>query len=281
MSYDLANNCSISEQTMSFQFWQDLKTTDFAAIDKGRAVAVLPVGATEQHGPHLPLATDSILAERMAMEAAQRVEDADVYILPTITYAKSDEHLSFPGTLTLDAATLLASLTQIGHSVARAGFCKMVFLNAHGGNVPVLQIAARSLRLETELFVVSAGWISMGFPPGLVSALEQRDGIHGGLVETAAMLHFRPDLVDMNEARNFVPASAAVAENNDVLRLLGPISVGWVAEDLHPAGVAGDAASATPEIGAAIVAHAATRYAKLLDEVAAYPGIAATGTQPI
>ena len=121
----------------------------------------------------------------------------------------------------------------------------------------------------------------MGFPPGLVSALEQRDGIHGGLVETAAMLHFRPDLVDMNEARNFVPASAAVAENNDVLRLLGPISVGWVAEDLHPAGVAGDAASATPEIGAAIVAHAATRYAKLLDEVAAHPGMAATWTQSL
>lgn len=257
---------------MPLRIWQDLKTTDFRDIDERRAVALLPVGATEQHGPHLPLATDSILAGRMALEAARLAARAEVYLLPTITYAKSDEHLSFPGTLTLDAATLLATLTQIGHSVSRAGIRKLVFLNAHGGNVPVLQIAARALRLETSLFTVSAGWISMGFPPGLVSAAEQRDGIHGGLVETAAMLHFRPDLVEMSEARNFVPASAAIAENNEVLRLVGQVGAGWVAEDLHPAGVAGNAAAATPEIGEAIVLHAATRYARLLDEVSAHEG---------
>lgn len=262
---------------MPLRIWQDLKTTDFDSLDRQNAVALLPVGATEQHGPHLPLATDSILAERMALEAARRTGKADVLLLPTITYAKSDEHLSFPGTLTIDATTLLATVTQIGHSVARAGIRKLVFLNAHGGNVPVLQIAARQLRLETPLFTVSAGWISMGFPAGLVSPTEQRDGIHGGLVETAAMLHFCPELVDMSEARDFVPASAAVAENNEVLRLVGPIGVGWVAEDLHPAGAAGNAAAATPEIGSAIVHHAATRYARLLDEVAAHAADAGAG----
>lgn len=258
--------------------WQDLKTTDFRSIDARHAVALLPVGATEQHGPHLPLATDSILAESMALAAARLASLADVYVLPTVTYAKSDEHLSFPGTLTLDAATLLATLMQIGHSVARSGFRKLVFLNAHGGNVPVLQIASRALRLETKLFSVTAGWISMGFPPGLVSPTEQRDGIHGGLVETAAMLHFRPDLVNMSEARDFIPASAAIADNNEVLRLVGQVGAGWVAEDLHPAGVAGNAAAANAEIGEAIVRHAAERYARLLDEVAAHqPGVAGTG----
>ncbi|WP_174803324.1 creatininase family protein [Martelella limonii] len=257
---------------MAYYHWQDLKTTDFSAIDPDRALALLPVGATEQHGPHLPLATDSLLAGHMAREAARRALKAEVYILPTVTYAKSDEHLSFPGTLTLDGPTLFATLMQIGRSVARAGFSKLVFLNAHGGNVPVLQMAARALRVEQNMLVVSAGWMAMGFPDGLISAREQRDGIHGGLVETAVMLHVRPDLVDMTRAENFVPASAQMAEENAVLRMAGPVGMGWVAEDLHPAGVAGDAASATAATGAAIAEHAAGRYARLLDETAACAG---------
>lgn len=257
---------------MRFFHWQDLKTTDFLAIDRKRAVALLPVGATEQHGPHLPLATDSLLAAHMAEEAARRVTRAEVYLLPTVTYAKSDEHLAFPGTVTLDGETLLATLMQIGQSVARAGFSKLVFLNAHGGNVPVLQMAARALRIENNMLVVAAGWMAMGFPEGAVDAAERRDGIHGGFVETAAMLHFRPDLVDMEKAENFVPASARIAEENAVLRMVGPAGMGWVAEDLHPAGVAGNAAAATIEAGAAIVEHAASRYARLLDETAAFDG---------
>ncbi|CUH63643.1 Creatinine amidohydrolase [Thalassovita gelatinovora] len=255
---------------MPLTIWSDLKTTDFARINPATAVALLPVGATEQHGPHLPLSTDSILGEGVARLAAAKT-GADVYLLPTVTYTKSDEHLSYPGTLTLDAETLLATLTQIGKSVARSGVRKLVILNAHGGNVPVLGILARKLRIEDGLLVVTAGWMSMGFPDGLISAEERRDGIHGGLVETAAMLHFRPDLVDMGAAQDFVPASRAVAENNQILRILGPVGTGWISEDLHPAGVAGNAAAATSEIGSALVEHAAERYALLLEEVAAHP----------
>jgi creatinine amidohydrolase len=263
---------------MSYRLWQDLKTTDLRDIDAKRAVALVPVGATEQHGPHLPLGTDTLLAEGMALAAARLASQATVYVLPAVTYAKSDEHLSYPGTLSIDASTLHATLMHIGHSLARSGIRKLVFLNAHGGNVPVLQIVARALRLETALFTVVAGWISMGFPAGLVSSREQRDGVHGGLVETAAMLHLHPDLVDMTEARDFVPASAAVAESNEILRIVGPVGAGWLAEDLHEAGVAGNAAAATAEIGAAIVNHAAARYARLLDEVAAHdPAAVAVG----
>ncbi|WP_176084515.1 creatininase family protein [Martelella sp. HB161492] len=255
---------------MSFFIWSQLKTTDFSAINPERAIALLPVGATEQHGPHLPLNTDSLLAEAMAGGAAAKVRNADVYILPTVTYAKSDEHLSFPGTLTLDASTLEATIVQIGRSVARAGFSKLVFLNAHGGNVPVLQIAARRLRNEEKLFCVAAGWMGMGFPDGLVSAEERTSGIHGGFVETAAMLHFRPDLVALDKARNFRPASADVAEAYEVLRLVGPVGAGWIAEDLTDDGVAGDAAGATAEAGRALAEHATERFARLLDETAAY-----------
>jgi len=256
---------------MSYHLWSSLKTDDFKSIDPLAAVALLPVGATEQHGPHLPLSTDTVLAEGIALAAAGHAARAQVYVLPPVAYAKSDEHLSFPGTLTLDAETLLATLTQIGRSVARAGFRKLVLLNAHGGNVPVNQIVARRLRIEEAMLCVSAGWVTMGFPEGLVSAEERRDGIHGGLVETAAMLHLAPELVDMSKAGNFVPASAEIAATNEIFRLLGPVGAGWVSEDLHPLGVAGNARLATPEIGRAIVDHAATRYGRLLDEVAARP----------
>ncbi|MCG6115920.1 MAG: creatininase family protein [Mesorhizobium sp.] len=253
---------------MAFHIWSELTAPDLGALVDDATVALLPVGAIEQHGPHLPLNTDAVLAEGMALEAARRVNDATVLVLPTIAIAKSDEHLGFPGVLTLDGPTLQAVLVQIGRSVARTGVRRLVLLNAHGGNVPVLQLVIRQLRIEEEMFCVSAGWMSMGYPSGIVSENEMRDGIHGGLVETAAMLHFRPELVKMARAKNFVPASRAVAEANSVLRLLGPVSAGWTMADLNAEGAAGNAAAATPEIGKALVDHAAARYATLIEEVA-------------
>lgn len=256
---------------MTFRLWGDLKADDLRALVTDRTVALLPVGAIEQHGPHLPLATDAILAEAVALRAAARVENATVLVLPTVAVAKSDEHLAFPGVLTLDAATLQSVLVQTGRSVARSGIRRLVFLNAHGGNVPVLQIAARTLRIEAGLFCLSAGWVSMGYPAGLVSDAEARDGIHAGFVETAAMLHVRGDLVDMDKARDFVPASRAVAQSNEILRIVGPVSAGWMMDDLNPDGAAGNAAAATEEAGRALIEHAAARYAKLLEEVSRHP----------
>lgn len=252
---------------MAFHIWSELSAPDLRTIVDNTTVALLPVGAVEQHGPHLPLNTDAALAEGMALEAARRVDDATVLVLPTVSVAKSDEHLGFAGVLTLDGPTLQSVLVQIGRSVARSGVRRLVFLNAHGGNVPVLQTVIRQLRIEEAMFCVSAGWMSMGYPAGLVSQDELRDGIHGGLVETAAMLHFRPDLVKMELAKNFIPASRAVAENNEVLRLLGPVSSGWTMQDINADGAAGNAAAATPAVGKALVDHAAARYATLLEEV--------------
>lgn len=256
---------------MAYRLWSELTANQLRSLIDDATVALLPVGAIEQHGPHLPLSTDTTLAEGMALAAAAGVNDGTVLVLPTVSVAKSDEHLDFPGVLTLDADTLLSVIVRIGKSVARSGVRRLVLLNAHGGNVPVLQMAARALRIEAGLLCVCAGWMSMGYPPGIVSAEEMRDGIHAGFVETAAMLHFRPDLVSMELAENFVPTSRAVAENNEVLRMAGPVSVGWTMRDLHPKGAAGNAAAATAEDGRAIVEHAATRYALLLEEVARHP----------
>jgi len=252
---------------MAFHIWSALTAADLRALVDDRTVALLPVGAIEQHGPHLPLNTDAALAEGIALEAARRVKDATVLVLPTVAVAKSDEHTGFPGVLTLDAPTLQSVLVQIGRSVARSGIRRLVLLNAHGGNVPILQIVIRQLRIEQKMFCVSAGWMSMGYPAGVIDDAELRDGIHGGLVETAAMLHFHPQLVKMDLAKNFVSASSAVAEKNSVLRLLGPVSAGWTMADLNADGAAGNAAAATPAIGAMLVDHAAARYATLLEEV--------------
>ncbi|WP_172299392.1 creatininase family protein [Pseudoruegeria sp. HB172150] len=254
---------------MPFTPWSDLRTTDFASLDRERSVALLPVGATEQHGPHLPLSTDTVLAEEMAKLSGAAAERAEVLLLPAVAVAKSDEHVGFAGTLTLDGPTLLAVLEQIGASVARAGVGRFVCLNAHGGNVPVLQQLCRSLRLKHDMLAVTAGWIGMGFPEGAVPERERAEGIHAGLVETAAMLHFRPDLVDMSKAEHFVPTSSAVAARNEVLRMMGSVTMGWRSEDLHPAGAAGDARGATAELGARLATHSAARFGKLLDEVAA------------
>lgn len=255
---------------MAHHYWGDLRAPDFRGLIGSKTLALLPVGAIEQHGPHLPVSTDTTLAEGIACLAADRAQQAQVLRLPTMSVGKSDEHTGFAGVLSFDAPTLLTMIVQLGKAVAATGVRKLVILNAHGGNVPVLQLAARQLRLEAGMFCVTAGWISMGHPAGLLPPEEALDGIHGGLVETAAMLHFRPDLVDMSKARNFTPSARKVAEENKVLRLVGPVGTGWTMADLHPEGAAGNASLATPQIGAQLVEHAATRYAQLLDEVAAY-----------
>jgi len=251
--------------------WRNLCWPDFEGLDPATTIALQPCGAIEQHGPHLPVAVDALIAEEIARRAAARVTGAvTVLILPTTQVGKSTEHIAYPGTLTLEAETLTALWTEIGESVARAGLRKIVFLNAHGGQPQVVDIVARRLRVRHGMVALSSGWWSVGFPDDLVPDSE-RHGIHAGAVETAMMLHLAPDLVRMDRAENFVPANATVAETCRRLRLVGPMQLGWMAQDLHPSGAAGNAAAATAALGAAIVDAVTQRYAELLEEVAAYP----------
>ncbi len=255
-----------------FRFWQDLTTRDFAAIDPETAVAVLPVGAIEQHGPHLPVATDACIAEEIASRGLQKFDgDGEALLLPVTSVGKSNEHLAFPGTLTHSAETLIRAWTEIGESVHRAGVRKLVFLNSHGGQPQVMEIVARELRVRCEMLAVSSSWWHMGFPDGLIPPEEIRHGIHGGLVETSMMLHLRPDLVRMDRSQDFVPAMVDSDSENEKLRYLGGVGIGWQAQDIHPAGVAGNAAAATAEIGAAIIEHVTDGFARLVSEVAAFP----------
>jgi len=254
--------------------WQDLTTVDFESLDPECTVAVLPVGAIEQHGPHLPVATDALIADAVAgaaVEAAVADSDLPVLLLPTMPVGKSNEHIDFPGTLTLPAETLIGLWREIGESVARSGIRKMVMINAHGGQPQVMEIVARELRVRHEMLCVSSSWWHMGLPDGLVPEDEQRHGIHGGLVETSLILHLAPDLVNMDKAEDFRPVMAEIAADNEKLTYVGGVGIGWQAQDIHPDGVAGNAAAATPDLGKAVFDHVVTGYVKLLTEVAAYP----------
>lgn len=251
--------------------WDELTSPDFDALDPERTVALLPVGAIEQHGPHLPVMVDACLASEVCRRAlALLPEGTPVLLLPATPVGKSDEHLAYKGTLTLSTPTLLALWHEIGASVRRAGVRKLVFLNGHGGQIAPMQIAARRLRVEEGMFAVAANWFSWGLPPGLFTDHEVRHGIHAGAVETAMMLAVRPELVRMDRAEDFVPATVGHERKFPRLRALGAAGFGWQMQDIHPAGAAGDARAGTAEAGEAVLAYAAGCLAELLGEVMCY-----------
>ncbi len=252
--------------------WQDLTTVDFERLDRDCTVAVLPLGAIEQHGPHLPLSTDAVIAEEMATRALEKLpDDMPALLMPTLAVGKSNEHLAYPGTLTLSAKTLMDQWFEVAEGVHRAGLAKILFVNAHGGQPQVMEIVARELRVRHGMLAVSSSWWQMGLPDGLVDPDEARHGIHGGTVETSIMLHLRPELVRMDKAENFVSVLPETEAANQRLRYVGGVGIGWQAQDIHPAGVAGDASAATAELGAQIVDHVAAGLATLVAEVSRHP----------
>lgn len=254
------------------RWWSDMTYEDFRAIDPDRWVALLPVAATEQHGPHLPVSVDAdINAGVVAQAFADAPSDLPVVVLPMTPVGKSNEHSAYPGTLTLRAETLIALWTDIAESVARAGFRKIVFLNSHGGQPQVVDIVARDLRVRLGMLAVTASTYGLGHPPGLFSAAEEQYGIHAGEIETSMMLHLRPAQVKRERFADFTPTTAALEQGHAVLRLEGAIGLGWMTQDLHPSGAAGDPREADAERGRQCVDYAAGRLVTLLEEVSRLP----------
>ena len=252
--------------------WQEMSFADFEGLDPERTVAVLPLGAIEQHGPHLPVMVDAAIATAVCERAVDAVAGpARPLLLPTSVYGKSVEHLRYPGTLTLSAATLQAVWTEIGASVARAGVRKLVMVNAHGGQPQVMEIVARELRIRHDMLAVATSWYGAGLPEGLFDARETRFGIHAGDVETSMMLALHPATVNMDAARNFASQGEELAGLFERLTYTGAVNLAWMMQDLNPDGAVGDAAAATAEKGRAVIDHAAAALARLLAEVAACP----------
>jgi creatinine amidohydrolase len=252
---------------MTARDWADFRAPDFTTIDPARTIAILPTAAVEQHGPHLPVGTDTIINTHLCRLLSERApEDLDLRILPVMAVGKSNEHLWAPGTLTLSAATVLAAWTEIGLSVARAGVRKIVILNSHGGNADLISILSRELRVQANMLAVRLGWGAMGMPPGLYSDQETRYGIHGGDMETSLLLHFRPDTVDMTAARDF----RSTAETAPIPPI-GAVAQAWISSDLNPAGVVGEAHLATAEKGRQTAEHIVADVIRLLQTVAKEP----------
>lgn len=253
-------------------YWSELASHEFDALDPERCVAILPVAAHEQHGPHLPAGVDTILNEGMlAQTVAILPADLQVLILPMQAVGKSNEHIRSKGTLTYSAETAIRMWVELGHSVHRAGLRKLVLVNSHGGNVDALGIVARELRVACGMLVVQTAWRRFGLPPGLYSETEQAHGVHAGDIETSMMLHFRPDLVNMAAAENFVSSGERMADKYKHLRPTGLHAYGWIAPDLNPKGAVGDASLATAEKGRLTAQFQALRFVELLRDVTDFP----------
>jgi creatinine amidohydrolase len=245
--------------------WLSLTTGEFAARPR---IAVLPVAAVEQHGPHLPVGVDSYIAEAyLARVRALLPQDTPAVILPVQAVGASDEHKAFPGTLTLSPETALRAFIEIGESVARAGIKKLVIINSHGGNLTIIDLAARQLRVRHGMLAVHCSWGRFGYPDGLFTAAECTHGIHGGDIETSIMLAAYPQLVRREKMADFRPATYAMERDYTWLRADFPAGFGWMTQDLHASGAVGDAALATAEKGEAALDHGAKAFVELLRDV--------------
>ncbi len=253
-------------------YWNELTTRDFAGLDRETTIAVLPVASTEQHGPHLPVATDAAIAAGMLAELKARASaDLDLLVLPVQEIGKANEHVYGPGTLSFGAELLIPAWTAIGEKVAAAGLSKMIIVNSHGGNADVVSIVAREIRVRFGMAVVATHWSRFGAPEGMYDARELKYGIHGGDMETSLMLHFRPELVRMDEAKDFVSAAEGMAAEFALLQPTPPHALAWIAHDLNPDGALGDASKASAAKGAATAAHQVEGFVALARDLARFP----------
>jgi creatinine amidohydrolase len=251
--------------------WGALRSADFESLDPARTVAVLPLGATEQHGPHLPLDVDRVLVDAMVSGALQRLpQTTPVLVLPTLSIGLSTEHQAFAGTLTLSTDTALHVLRDIGLSVARAGVRKLLMFNAHGGHVALMDLAARDLRPHgLTVFHTSYEQLPLGDALAAFDAQERRYGVHAGEVETSMMLALDPQRVDMARAQA-CPSSALQRVQRHPLLGQGHSRLGWHAQDLHHSGAVGHPERADAARGQALLDAIGTQLALLLQQMVAF-----------
>ncbi|ARO13438.1 creatinine amidohydrolase [Ketogulonicigenium robustum] len=249
--------------------WWTLSTAAFAGRDMTQAVAVLPIATVEQHGPHLPVGVDAMINAGIVARALDQIDPAlPVYVLPMIPVGKSTEHLSYPGTLTLSWDLVAKIWFEMGECVRRTGCRRIILFNSHGGQVQLSEIVVRDLRAKLGMLAVAATWFRITSMEGLFTPEEELHGYHGGEIETSAMLALHPELVDMSRAADFRQLSQQMAGEAEILR---PGLFGWMAEDLHPSGVSGNAAAADAQRGEILIDRAAARLVQLIRETADFP----------
>ena len=233
-----------------------------------RTIAVLPLGAHEYHGPHLPLETDTIIAKAVAGRLRQALPDAlDVIFLEAEPLGYSPEHLDRPGTKSLAFDEAVNRWLGISGDLASRGIRKLVLLNAHGGNSPLMTIVATEARVRFGMLCVATSWTRFGVPEAVIAPEAKAIDIHGGDIETSVMLVIAPDKVDMAKARDFPSAQSDYAERYRHLRAYGPHAFGWRMRDLNSDGAAGNALAATAEKGEALLRQAVTGLTELVEDI--------------
>lgn len=257
-----------SEHSGRKRFWAHLPASAFADHALGEAVAVLPLGASEQHGPHLPVSVDSSIAYGMVEAVIERLpETSNALFLPVLEVTNSVEHTNMPGTLSLGRDLTFKLIMEVARSVYRAGVRKMVIINAHGGNVGVMLDASHAIRAELSMLCVATNWMRLGLPEEIIELENKALDIHGGQLETAIMLALHPELVAMDNVEDFVSLQGELADKYSLLRAYGPVGFGWMGSDLNASGALGDARSANAGDGEAIISHQAEQMMRLLCEV--------------
>ena len=248
-------------------WWQDLTPRQISQLAAADGVAVLPLAAIEQHGEHLPLSTDLDIALGLLEATLPKLRPGlPLCVLPPLAVGLSLEHCRFAGTLSLSPETALAALVELGDSVARAGFRRLVLFNSHGGNKAVLDLAALKLRVAHAMLVVRANYFRFAPPPDALPAAELRHGLHGGALETAMMLHLAPHKVRMERIADFASLGRALVERGRLLGPEGEAGFAWMAQDLNPAGATGEARLADAALGARLVEHFSTALARVIED---------------
>ena len=248
--------------------WTDIHWPDIADAGPARWIAVLPLAATEQHGPHLPVGTDVMIAQAHLERVRELLPAAiPAVFLPIQPVGISTEHIDYPGTLTLPTDAALKTWMALGESVARAGIRKLVMVTSHGGNSAAMTLVAQDLRAQHGLLAVTTGWYRFGAPEGLFSAEELRHGIHGGAVETSIMLARYPQHVRGEKIVDFRSAGIAMEKEYRWLSANRPAPLAWQVQDLHASGAVGNATQASAEKGQRMLDHSARAFCELLADV--------------
>jgi creatinine amidohydrolase len=252
------------ERNFAYLNWKQVD-----ALPRESTLLVLPTAAIEQHGHHLPLATDTLINNLLLGHALRKLPPGlSVYALPPVHYGKSNEHIGFAGTLSVSATTFMAVVRDVGSSLAKAGFQRLVLYNTHGGNTSLVDVMARDLRAEFGLrtFALhgSGGICFEGLDPQ-----EKAYGFHAGEVETSYLLASVPELVDRSAyTANYI---ADIAKPATLLPENAPAVFAWLTRDIASSGVLGDPRPASAEKGARWIEEAAGRLASALEEMARYP----------
>jgi creatinine amidohydrolase len=248
--------------------WTHIRWPEIDLTARGQWIAVLPLAATEQHGPHLPLSTDTLIAQAFLDRVGQVLaKDIPATFLPVQSIGLSTEHIDYPGTMTLPYHVAIRDWLSIGESVARNGIKKLVMVSSHGGNHTAMSIVGQELRARHGMLAVSTNWHRFGTPPGLFPDDELKHGVHGGAVETSIMLAAQPQLVRQDKIANFEPASIEMGKTFRWLSPHRPAPFAWAAQDLHPSGVAGNATLASADKGRQLIEHGAQAFCELLADI--------------